>query len=76
MVHKPQRLTDILYSMRISGIEPKSLKMVHAHITSEPSMVLIEGRKGAGAEIRVESPLIIYDSDGKYSREMHTEYGY
>lgn len=76
MVHKPQRLTDILFFMRKAGIEPKTLKMVHPHVTSEPSMVLIEGRKGAGAELRIESPLIIYGSDGKYTSEMYTEYGY
>lgn len=76
MVHKPQRLTDILFFMRKAGIEPKTLKMVHPYITSEPSMMLIEGRKGAGAELRIESPLIIYGPDGKYTSEMYTEYGY
>ena len=76
MVHKPQRLADIIFEMRNAGIEPKALKVVQAHIDSEPSMILIEGRKGAGAEIKIEPPLIIYDENGKYSEEMYTIYGY
>lgn len=76
MVHKPQRLADIIYEMRSVGIEPKTLKTVQKHITSDPSMILIEGRKGAGAEIKIEPPLIIYDENGKYTEEMYTIYGY
>ena len=76
MVHKPQRLADIIYEMRLAGIEPKVLKAVHPHISSDPSMILIEGRKGAGAEMMIEPPLIIYGEDGKYTEEMYTIYGY
>ena len=76
MVHKPQRLTDVLFEMRSAGLEPKTLKTVYPKISSEPSMILIEGRKGAGTEIRIEPPLIIYDENGKYTEEMYTVYGY
>ena len=76
MVHKPQRLADIICEMRGTGIEPKTLKMVHPHVSSAPSMVLFEGRKGAGAEIKTEPPLIIYGEDGSYTEEMYTIYGY
>ena len=76
MVHKPQRTADVIYEMRRAGIEPKTLKLVHPYISSEASMILIEGRKGAGAEMRIEPPLIIYGEDGKYTGEMYTIYGY
>ncbi len=76
IVHKPQRLSDVICCMREAGIEPKTLKTVHPRIDAEPSIILIEGRKGAGAETRIESPLIIYGSDGKYTEEMYTIYGY
>ena len=62
--------------MREAVIEPKTLKTVHPRIDTEPSMILIEGRKGAGAETRIEPPLIIYGRDGKYTEEMYTIYGY
>ncbi len=76
MVHKPQRLTDILCLMRKVKLEPKVLKPVYPRISSEPSMILIEGRKGGNAELRMEKPLIIYGEDGKYTGEMYTIYGY
>ncbi|MCR5775442.1 MAG: tRNA1(Val) (adenine(37)-N6)-methyltransferase [Lachnospiraceae bacterium] len=76
MVHKPHRLGDIIYQMREEGIEPKRLKTVHPDLRSEPSMVLVEGRKGAAAELRIEAPLIIYGPDGRYTEEMYTIYGY
>ena len=76
MVHRPQRLTDIVSGMRHAGIEPKILKTVHPRLSSKPSMVLISGRKGAGAETDIEPPLIIYGEDGRYTEEMYTIYGY
>lgn len=76
MVHKPQRLTDIICAMREAKIEPKTLKAVHPRLDAEPSMVLLEGRKGGGPELRIEKPLIIYGEDGKYTEEMYTIYGY
>lgn len=75
IVHKPQRLSDVICCMREAGIEPKTLKTVHPRIDAEPSMILIEGRKGAGAETRIEPPLIIYGDDGKYTEEMYAIYG-
>ncbi len=76
MVHKPQRLVDIFVSMRKADIEPKTLKEVYPHMGMAPAMVLIEGRKGANAELKIESPLIIYKEDNTYTEEMYTIYGY
>lgn len=76
MVHKPQRLADVICMMRDHHIEPKALKTVHPRIKDEPSMILIEGRKGAGEEMRIETPLVIYGDDDKYTEEMYTIYGY
>ncbi|MCR5746739.1 MAG: methyltransferase [Lachnospiraceae bacterium] len=76
MVHKPQRLTDVIYEMRSLRIEPKVLKLVYPYVSSEPSMFLIEGKKDGNPEIRIEKPLIIYGEDGNYTEEMYTIYGY
>ena len=34
MVHKPQRLTDVLFEMRSAGLEPKTLKTVYPKISA------------------------------------------
>lgn len=75
-VHRPSRLAEIFYYMRYYKLEPKRMRMVYPFIDREPNMVLIEGRRGAGTEIRIEKPLIIYGGDGKYTDEIYDIYGY
>jgi len=68
-VYRPDRLTDIIAAMRDAAIEPKRMTFVHADVCSEPSMVLIEGRRGGKSGLTLTRPLIIY------SDECHTKYG-
>ncbi len=58
-VMRPDRLTDMLASMRETGCEPKRMRFVFANVDSEPSMVLIEGVRGGKSGLIVEPPLII-----------------
>ncbi|MCU6746900.1 MULTISPECIES: tRNA1(Val) (adenine(37)-N6)-methyltransferase [Lachnospiraceae] len=60
MIHRPFRLTEILIKMNQYKIEPKKLQFVHPYIHKEPTMVLIEGVRGAKSRVRIEPPLIMY----------------
>ncbi len=75
MVHRPQRLTDIMYHMRHYGIEPKQLRLVHPSPEKGPNLVLIGGARNGNPELRVQEPLYIYDSFGHYSSEIDEIYG-
>ena len=68
-VYRPDRCADLICAMRESGIEPKRMTLVHADTESEPSMMLIEGKRGGKSGMRVTMPLIIY------SDHAHTAYG-
>lgn len=70
MVHKPERLDEIIVAMKEVKLEPKRLRIVYPRIDSKPNMILIEGAKCANAGMIVEKPLIIYDESGKYTREV------
>lgn len=72
-VYRPDRLIDLICAMRDCGVEPKRLTLVHADTDSEPSMVLIEAKKGGKSGINVTRPLIIYrDKEHKiYSDDMN-----
>lgn len=70
MVHKPERLDEIIVAMKEGKLEPKRLRIVYPRIDSKPNMILIEGAKCANAGMIVEKPLIIYDESGKYTREV------
>ena len=74
MVHRPNRLSDIITAMRSVSIEPKRLRMVHPFLQKEPEMVLIEGRRGGGSQLIVEAPLIVHEPDGGYTKEVHAIY--
>lgn len=69
MIHRPFRLTEILMKMSQYKIEPKRIQFVHPYIDKEPTMVLVEGMRGARPRITVEPPLIMYSKDGKLLME-------
>lgn len=70
MVHRPHRLIDIIVLLREYRIEPKRIRMVHSFSDKEPSMVLIEANRGGKPNLRIESPLIIYEEENKYTSEI------
>lgn len=75
MVHRPERLADIICSMRNNGIEPKYLRFVHPKPGKKPNMLLIKGNRGGNPELKVIEPLYVYNSDGTYSEEINKIYG-
>lgn len=54
MVHKPERLSDIIVLMRKYKIEAKRLHFVLSNMGKEPSLILIEGKRGAKSGIRIK----------------------
>ena len=70
MVHRPERLVDILSLMRKYKIEPKILKFVSPNKNKEPNLILIKGIKNANGFLRVEKNLYVYNEDGKYTNEI------
>jgi tRNA1Val (adenine37-N6)-methyltransferase len=74
MIHKPQRLAEIICLMREYKIEPKSLRFIHPYVDKEPVLVLIGGLKGGGQQMRVDAPLILYKEQGVYTDEVSKIY--
>lgn len=74
MVHRPHRLTEIIELMKKYRIEPKRLRFVHPFINKDANMVLVEGIRGARPMVKLEPPLIIYESPGVYTKEVYDLY--
>ena len=70
MVHRPERLVDILSLKRKYKIEAKILKYVSPNKNKEPNLILIKGIKNANSFLRVEKNLYVYNEDGKYTNEI------
>lgn len=71
MVHRPERLSDIICGLKENKIEPKVIRFVYSRENSnEAKLVLIKAVKNGGEFLKVEKPLYIYNNDGEYSREI------
>jgi len=74
MVHRPDRLVDILSIMRKNKLEPKLLRFVFSNMNKEPKLILIKGIKNAKPFLKIESNLYIYDEVGDYTEEIKKIY--
>lgn len=70
MVHRPERLVDIIEIMRKEKIEPKQIRLVYPKVNAKPNLILIKGIKNAKPFLKVEEPLYVYNKDGKYTDEI------
>lgn len=76
MVHRPFRLVEIFETLTKYKLEPKRMRLVHPYADHEPNMVLIEAYLGAKRRITIEKPLVVYESENKYTQEIFDIYGY
>lgn len=74
LVHKPERLADVLCGLRDAGMEPKRLRFVHSRAADPPSLFLAEGCRGGRPGITVEPPLILQNGDGTPTAELNAIY--
>ncbi|HEX2938546.1 MAG TPA: methyltransferase [Ruminiclostridium sp.] len=71
---RPERLADIICTLRWHKIEPKRLRFVQQRVNTKPWLVLIEGKKGGRPNLITDPVLIVEDKDGGYSDEMNAIY--
>lgn len=74
LVHRPERLTDLLCAMRDAAIEPKRLRLVCKQPEAAPSLILLEGRRGGKPGLSIEAPLILQKADGSPTAELNAIY--
>lgn len=74
LVHKPERLADVLCALRDAGTEVKRLRFVHSRAADPPSLFLAEGCRGGRPGITVEPPLILQNGDGTPTAELNAIY--
>lgn len=73
MVHRPDRLVDIIYGLRNYKLEPKKIRFVHPRISTPPNLVLIEALRGGNPHLKIDKPLVIYDGES-YTEEIKKIY--
>lgn len=74
MVHRAERLMDVLSYMRSYQIEPKKLCFVYSKQDKVAQTIVVEGRKGGNQGLDIQPPFYIYNNDGTYTEEMREIY--
>ena len=74
MVHRPNRLCDIICTLRNYKLEPKTIRFVQPYENREPNMVLIESIKNGKAFMKILPNLIVYNKDKQYTDEINRIY--
>lgn len=78
MVHRSERLIDILESFRRHTIEPKRIRFVYPKTNSKESLaVLVEGIKSTKkGGLKILPPLYVNNEDGSYTEEILKIFNY
>ncbi|AFK85670.1 MULTISPECIES: tRNA1(Val) (adenine(37)-N6)-methyltransferase [Thermoanaerobacterium] len=75
LVHRVDRIVDIVYNLRICNLEPKKIRFIHPHFGEKPNLVLVEAKKGAKSGVVIMPPLYVYEENGEYTKELLSIYG-
>jgi len=72
MVHRPDRLIEIVETFKKYRLEPKRLRFIYPRLSKEANGILIEGVLGGKAGgLRLEAPLVVYEGDSaNYTQEI------
>ena len=70
MIHRPERIVDIISLMRKHKIEPKEIRLIFSNEKTAPKMLLIKGVKNAREYLKFRENLYIYNEDGSYTDEI------
>lgn len=70
IVHRPERLIDIIQTMKENNIEPKRIQLVYPHPDSEANILLVEGRKNGNPGLKILPPIYSHTKDGEYTDEI------
>ena len=74
LVHRPDRLADVMTACRANRLEPKVIRFVQPKPDTAPNMFLLKCVKGGGSELRFMPPLVVYNPDDTYREEIYDIY--
>ena len=70
IVHRPERLIDIIFEMKKNNIEPKKMQLVYPYHDKEANILLIEGRKNGKPGLKILNPIYSHNKNGEYTEEI------
>lgn len=75
LVHRSERLVEILAMMKKYNFEPKKIRFVYPNRKKDSDLILIECTLNGKSGIKVMNPLYIYEKRNVYSKEVEDMFG-
>ena len=75
LIYRVQRAGELFGELAARRLHPEKLRFVQPYVDRPANLLLIAARKHGHGETVVPPPLVIYEADGSYSREMERIYG-
>lgn len=70
IVHRPERLVEIIMEMHKNNIEPKKIQFVYPKKDKNAKMILVEGRKNGKSGIKILPPIYVHDENNNYTEQV------
>lgn len=70
LVHRPERLLEILEALKRNNLEPKKIQFIYPKINSEANMLLIEAKKNGNSGLKVLEPIFVHEDNGEYTKQV------
>lgn len=70
IVHRSERLVEIIELMRKNNIEPKKIRFVYPKMNCDCNIILVEGAKNGNPGLKILPPLYVHDENGNYLEEI------
>ena len=76
MLHRPDRLLEILDTFRKYKIEPKRLQFIYPKPNSQCNTILIEGVKDGSSGLKILEPIFVYDENNEWTKKIKEIYNF
>ena len=75
LIHHSERLSEIVLTLNSNSFEVKKIEFIHQDISKPSNLVLIEAVKNANSGLKVLMPIIVFENDGTYTKNILNIYG-
>lgn len=70
LVHRPERLLEIITTMRNYNIEPKKIQFIYPKEEKNANILLIEGKKNGKPGLKILPPIYTHEKNGEYTSSI------
>ncbi|MBP3200957.1 MAG: SAM-dependent methyltransferase [Lachnospiraceae bacterium] len=75
LVHHSERFAEIACVLKSYSFEIKKVQFIYPRVDKRSTLCLIEAVKNAKSSLKVLEPIIVFDRDGSYTKNIENIYG-